>query len=205
MKRGDLQNLKKSADRLMNTKGRARGAGMKSYGAYILVEEGEKGLKELEAVMGEIGYPIKYKEIKTLGFYPIGMEAVTFVSIQLLFDYDEEKFRKMGGFELSSSLLMKIFMKYFISLEKAAEELPRIWEQHFSLGSLKVIELNKEKGYLTVRLTDFCIHPLHCTVLIGVLVNAVRMITKCKEVACEETKCMHRGDDCHEFLLKWRI
>jgi len=178
---------------------------MKSYGAYILEEEGEEALKKLEEVMEKIGYPIKYKEIETLGFYPIGMEAVTFLAIQTLFDYDETKFREMGGFELSSSLLMKIFMKYFISLEKAAEELPRIWEQHFSLGSLKLVELNKEERYLIVRLTDFCIHPLHCTVLIGVLVNAVRMITKCKEVVCEETKCMHQGDDCHEFLLRWVV
>jgi hypothetical protein len=195
---------KEEFDKLMSLEGEARGSGMKSYADFILKEKGEEGVRKMEETITELGYPVNYKKMKALSSYPIGLEACTLLAIERLFGFDDKKFREMGRFEVKCSLVIRIFMKYFVSIERAAKELSKIWKQHFTVGDFRTVEFNKEKGYLILRLENFHhYHPAQCQVLAGVLLAAVQMILKNDKVTCEETKCPFRGDEYHEFLLKW--
>ena len=191
---------KQEFEELMKLKGETRGVGFQTEAKFILKEEGEEGLKKLENEMTRLGFP--YDKIKTMEFYPMGLLAVALVVIQRLFNYDENKFQEMGKFESKSSLIIRLFMKYFASLERVAKESEKMWRNYYTVGNLKVTELDKDKKYVIVRIENFSLHPILCQVLIGYYVSIVKMVVK-SEVTCQEVKCVHKGDEYHEFLLKW--
>jgi hypothetical protein len=193
---------KEELNELMRIKGEVRGMGMRTHAEFIVKEEGEDGLKRLEDTMVELGHPIKFREIRRMNFYPLGLEAVMLVAIKRLFNYNDEKFQELGKFHAKFSLIIKIFMKYFVSFDSMARETPRIWRKYFTTGDIKVVEFSEEKKYAILRVKDFKFHPLHCQIFMGTLSIVIQMMVKNK-VAYEETKCIFRGDDYHEFLMKW--
>lgn len=193
---------KEEIGELMKMEGETRGDGIKSYMDFIIEREGEEGLQRLEEKLAEMGYPIKYKEIKRMDFYSVGVWALVLSTIQRLFNYDEKKFQEMGAFQVKTSLLIRMFMKYFFSIERAARELPKIWNQYFTVGSFKTTSLDKGKKRIVLKLDNFHIHPAGCQIILGVLVEAIKMITR-SEVKGEQKECIFKGGDYHEFLITW--
>jgi len=193
---------KEEFDKLMAIKGEARGDALKGEPEFILKEKGEEGLKKLEEAMAKLGYPIKYKEINRTNFYPLGLEAVTLVLIKKIFNFDDKKFEEMGKFESKMSFIIKIFMKYFFSIERVAKEVSNMWRKNYTVGELKVAELDENKKYAILRMENFRLHPIHCITLIGYFASVLQMMVSSK-VTCQETKCIFRGDPYHEYLLKW--
>jgi len=193
---------KKEFDKIMITKGEVRGAGTRSYAEFIRKEEGEKGLKKLEEAITKLGYPVEYREIKLMDYYPIGLETVTLVAIQRLFNYDDKKFQEMGAFGIRLSLFFNIFMRYFVSPERFIKEAPKMWKEAGAIGNLKIVEYNAKKKHLILRIENFQVHSLYCQIFKGYFLSSIQMIFK-SDATCEERKCPFRGDEYHEFLLKW--
>ena len=194
---------KKELEEFKKIKGEVRGIVIRTYGEFILKEEEEKGLKKLEDEMAKVGYPIKYKKIKVTSFFPLALQAVNLTVVKRLFGYNDKKFQEMGRFESKAdTMIIRFFMKYFISLDIAAKAVPKMWRTYFTVGDIKAIELNKEKKYIILRLENFYHTPIICENLKGYFQGLTKMIVK-KETICEETKCIHKGDDYHEFLLTW--
>ena len=108
----------------------------------------------------------------------------------------------MGEFNSKLSLIMRLFMKYFISIEVMAKEAPKMWKRYYTIGDLKIIEINKEKRLGIIRLENFRVLPEQCNALEGFFSNIVKMVVG-SPVTSEETKCIFRGDDYHEFVLRW--
>jgi len=194
--------LEEEFSELIKLEGEIRGVAIKSDLDFILKEEGKEGLKKLEYTITKFSYPIKREEVSTMDFYPLGLEAITFVAIKRLFDWDDKKFQEMGSSEAKRSLVIRLFMRYFYSIERFSKEVPKIWREYFTVGDLEVRELNREEKYVILRLENFRCHQLHCQSLMGYFHTIVQMIIGSK-ASCEETKCLHRGDKYHEFLLKW--
>jgi hypothetical protein len=194
---------KKEFDELMKLEGEAKGVPFKTEANFILKREGGQGLKKLEDTMAKLGYPIKYRKMRSMNLYPLGLLAVNLLAIKRLFNYDNKKFQEMGSVEAkTSSLIIRLFMKYFVSIERAAKEISKMWRKHYTTGDLKIIEYDKKKKYAILRLKDFRCSSLFCQDLIGYFPSVLQMIIGSK-VNCEEVKCIHRGDEYHEFLLKW--
>ena len=193
---------KKEAEKYMALEGETRGFSISGDAEFILKEKGEEGLKKLEAKMAELGCPIKYKELKPMKFYPLGIEALTLILIKKLFGFDEKKFEEMGRFNSQTSLIIRLFLKYFGSLKMLAKQAPTMWKNYYSLGSLEVTEVNEKERYVILKIKNFKLHPLHCLTHRAYFANIVKMVVK-KPVVCEETKCPFRGDDYHEFVLRW--
>jgi len=194
---------KEEFNKLMSFKGEAKGTGLKSYAEFILKEEGERGLKRFEEALAKAGYLMKYQDIKPTYLYPVGEWILFLLVAKRLFNYDDKKFQEMGIFQVKVSTLIRFFMKYFVSIERASGALPKIWRQHFTIGDFSTVELNKEKKYIILKLENFVDYdPVECQLIIGVLIGSVQMILNSK-VICEETKCSLRGDQHHEFILKW--
>lgn len=137
-----------------------------------------------------------------MGFYPLGIVNVLLVVVKKLFKYDDEKFRELGKFAAKFPLLVRALFAYVISIEKTINDIPKEWSKCYTVGELKLIEFNKEKRYIIYRLENFPLVPLYCRVLEGLLSVSLKMVIK-KPIVSKETKCVHRGDKYHEFLLKW--
>ncbi len=193
---------KEIAQKMMEIKGRVRGVAIKGDLEFILEKEGEKGLKKLEEEIARVGYPIRYNQLKPMNFYPIGMKGITLLAIKNLFNFDNKKFQEMGRFGSKLHPVIRVFMKYFVSPEMFVSQAPRMWRSYYTIGECKVVEFNKEKRYVILRIDNFSYFPDHCQVLIGYFSNIFQMVIN-KEVTCEETKCVFKGDEYHEFLLKW--
>jgi len=187
-------------DKLMNIEGKGRGVLFKTASKFVLKEKGKKGLKKLEKTMKELGYPLN--EIKTMDFYPAGLYASVLVIIQRLFDFEDEKFVEMGDFESKVSIIVRLFTKFFGSAERAVQQVPKVWRAYFSFGRISVTEVDEEEGRATFKIDDFFLHPLHCCILRGYFPSVVQMVVG-KKTSCQELKCIHEGDNYHEFKLTW--
>ena len=193
---------KEIAEKLMEIEGETRGVSFQADGEFIIKEKGKEGLKKLEEKMAEIGYPIRYKEVKPMDFFPLGLRLISLLVIQELFNFDKEKIREMGAFQTKISLIVKLFMQYFGSVNILAKQAPKMWRKYYTIGDLKVPEISNEKRYGIIKVENFALHPIHCQVLEGYFANIIKMVVN-SPVNCKETKCTFRGDEYHEFLLKW--
>ena len=192
---------KETAKELMETKGEVRGFSPKAYGQVILEKEGEAGLKKLEDKMAELGYPLKYRKIRAMSFYPLGMELLTLLAIKDVFKYDDKKFEEIGRAQPKFSLIITTFMN-FVSVKVVAKQSPGIWKKYYTVGEMKIPEFNGKKRYMVVHLNNFRLHPLHCRILCGYFASVIKMAAK-TDVSCQEIKCVFKNDDHHEFLIKW--
>ena len=193
---------KEEFNELMKIKGGVRGATLQVYGDYLLKEEGGEGLSKLEDIMASLGYPIKFKEIKKMEFYPLGIQAVILELLNKLFGYKGEKFQEIGRFVSKTSLILRLFVKYFFSAERMMREIPNMWRKNYTVGELKIHKYDEKQRYLILRLENFRLHPLHGQILIGYFSTVGRMLGG-EEMNLKETKSPFRGDDCYEFLIRW--
>ena len=193
---------KEEFDELMNIKGEIRGMSLKIIANFILQEKGKVGLKKIEDTITELGYPIRYKDIKAMTFYPIGLEAITELALERVFGFGKEEFKKLGEFSPKSAVVVRLFMKYLFSINSLVKGIPKMWKIYYTVGNLKVVELDKEKRYMILKLENFRLHPNECQVCLGYFPTVLQMVTG-KKTTCKETKCVFKGDDYHEFLLEW--
>ena len=192
---------KKELEKLMKIKGEIRGVALRGEIDFVLKEEGKEGLEKLKNAMKKLGHPIEYEKVKPMDFYPLSLHGTIQMVIKRLFNWGDEKFQEMGKFEAKVSLIARLYLGYFFSADKIAEELPKMWRKYFTVGNLKVVEYDEEKGYSVCRIEDFDIHAIQCQVLLGYFSSISQMITGDKVVG-KETKCIYRGDQYHEFLFE---
>lgn len=194
---------KESVQRLLQIQGECRGMNVKTDWDFILRTEGKEGLKKLEAKMAEVGYPLRHEQISSVDFYPVGLDAVSMLAIKETFNYDDQAMERLGEIAVSFSLITKIFIKYFVSLHSFAEELPKMWPKYYTVGELTMDEYDRTKRYVVLRLKNFKLHPIYCTVFKGFFGKVASMVIGAS-VVCQETKCMFRGDEYHEYLITWK-
>lgn len=199
-----MQKLtKKLAQKLLKVGGESRGVTIKTDWEFVLREKGEESLRKLEKKMAEVGCPLKYEEIKAMDFYPLGYDAVSILAIKEILDLDEKGVERLGRAAVKFSLLLKIFMRYFASVQLLAKQAPEMWRKHYTVGDLEVAEVNEKERYAVLRLKNFLVHPTLCLSFKGYFSKILEMATNAPAI-CEETSCAFRGDNYHEFLIKWK-
>jgi hypothetical protein len=178
---------KQKADELMKIKGESRGMNIKIDLDFVLEEKGEAGLKKVEAKIKELGYPLEYKKIRAMDFYPIGLEATILLAIEEIFNLGGEELKKMGASVVKFSLLMKIFLKYLGSLNLVAKQIPGIWKEHYTVGSLEMPDFSDKERYAVLREKNFNIDHIYCKIHKGYFIKVAEMVVK-KPVSCKEAK-----------------
>lgn len=189
---------------LLEIKGEARGMHFKSDGDYVLKQEGKQGLEKLEKELMQAGCPIDFGKIKNLNFYPAGWRAISLLAMKQAFGWKDKEIKKVCSFAVSASLIVRLYMKFFYSIPKLIEQVPKIWKEYFSEGELKVIDFNEDENVVVVRIEDFSLHPVYCRCFEGYLEHFIKMVVGAKVVTCQEVKCVFKGDEFHEFLVKWQ-
>ena len=194
---------KEEFDKLVSFKGEVRGLVLKPPFEFILQEEGKEGLKKVEEIFAKFDHPVKLREIQMMSFYPSGLKAAVLVIINKLFGYDDKKFYELGRFSARVPYFIRFLFTKFISLERFRKESPGIWRKCFTFGDFEMAEADRGKRQVILRIKNFHFHPLECQSLAGIFSSVFEMLLGKDRVTCEETKCVHRGDQYHEFLLNW--
>lgn len=189
-------------EELMAKKGEVRGVSLEADGEFILKKKGERGLQELEKTVTKAGFPIKYREIRTMDFYPLGFKGAALLASQRLFGFQDKDFVEMGRFGASLPQVIRIFIRFFGSIGMLAKSAPRMFRKYYTVGNLIVKDLSEGERYAKTRIEDFDLHPLHCHCHRGYLARLVEMIVK-SPTTCRESKCIHQGDEYHEFIIHW--
>lgn len=194
---------KEEIESIKNLKGEARGITIKGKAEFIIKKREETTLQELEETTRKLGYPVKYTELRSNNFYPVGYEAITLLIGSKVFGMNEKEIMEMGSFVSKLSAIVRLFMKYLFSIELMAREAPRMWRKYYTIGDLKVVDIDGAKKYAILALENYRLHPLYCPFFKGYFASTVQMSVK-TDTTCEEQKCTFQGDNCHEFLIKWK-
>lgn len=194
---------KKEAEKIMKIEGNVRGEGILTDVEYLQKREGEKGVKKVEEKLAELGYPIKFKEIQSLDWYPQGFDVLKMLVMKELFNWTDKDIFKMATFAPQVSFLVRMLIKYFLSAKKSFEQSPNYWKQHFDFGELEAYEFSEKEKRIVFRIKNYKTHPVMCVVLAGYFLQMSKYVLKSKEVTIKETKCMFKGDPYHEYVVNW--
>jgi hypothetical protein len=194
---------KKMVKRFLEQKGQARGIHFRNDAEFVLKKKGEKGLKDLETELKKLGCPIDYLKINNLGFYPIGWRPISLLAMEKVFGWKDKEIRELCAYAAGVSLIVKLYMKFFYSLDKMVEKAPEIWKEYFTEGELKVVDYDEQKRYTIIRVENFNLDPVFCRCLEGYFENIIKMVIRTDKVNCQETRCAFDQHDYHEFLIKW--
>lgn len=193
---------KEKVKKLMKLKGSVRGMALKVDLDFVREKKGENGLRKVEARMKELGHPLEYDKILPMQFYPMGLSVISLLVIEEVFNFSEKELKEWGESVVKFSILMKILMKYFGSLNLVAKQIPGVWRRHYTIGDLEMPDFSEESKYVILRLKNFKIDPIYCSIYLGYFSKTASMVLKNK-INVKETKCMFKGDPYHEFLLTW--
>jgi len=192
---------KEELEEIKNIKGELTGEVLKNDLDFVLQKEGEGALERVKVAMENVGYPIN--DIKLTNLYPLAMGATLIIVIKKIFSYGTAELEEMGRMEAKiSSHLIRIFMRYFISLSMVVNNVQRMWQEYYKVGRVSMPDYDTKKGYAIFRIENFKAHIFLCQLLGGYFAATLELIVG-KKVSPQETKCVHKGDEYHEFLLKW--
>jgi len=195
---------KEVAQKLMEIKGQIRGVSLTGDADFILKKENKEGLKKVESKLKELGFLIEYDKIKTLNFYPGGLKALSLLAIKDVFGYSDKEIEEIGRMSSKLSLIIRLFIKYFSSPSNFFfKEAPKIWKKYWTVGEFIPIEFNEKEKFAIVRVEGLNLHPIYCVFLRGFFPALTQLILGNESITCQETKCCFKGDNFHEFLLKW--
>lgn len=184
--------------------GRVRGSALNTDAAYVECRDGREGLHKVEAAFRGLGYPLQYRNIKNMGWYPVCLRVLSLRIIRDVLDLGETGLRKMGDIAPKFSFLVRVGMNSVGLPAIVLNNVPVYWRAHYSVGDLGISEVNEQEGYLTVRLTNFKMHPILCRYLEGYFRRLLQFSFVDEVVECTETKCIYRGDDSHEYRISWK-
>jgi len=194
-------NLKKEADKLMQIKGKTKGSEFVSLSKYIRQRYGEEKLRLIEKKMEELGYPLRFNEIRPMEWYPEALDVLAMIVAKHLFGWKDL-------FEVGYSLPrfswgVRVFMK-LSSLERVIAEGSKTWRKFLDVGNFEGREFNEKEKYCTIHLKDYKFHPDMCRFYAGFFLRIVEYTQKGKNMTMEETKCMYKGAPYHEYVARWQ-
>lgn len=201
------KNLKEIADKIMKNDTKVIGIVFETHARYIETKEGKQGLKKVEKKMAELGYPINFDKLikgkARFKYYPIGLADLVIIVAKEIFGWSEKDVFDMGNNAPKYSFIVKLLLRYFVTLERSLKEAPKYWRKHFTKGKLEYELHNKEK-YVIIKLKFDITHPLLCIFYAGYFLRIAQYVVKSKNITIKETKCKFKGDEYHEYFISWK-
>lgn len=196
--------IQKQIKEMTKKPGQARGVVFTEDKPYLLQKQGPQALSKVEQTTKEMGCHIPYQEISPLKWYPVFWYAVHLLAIKECFSWDDKRIFEMGNQAPKFSAVVKMSLKYFVSLKTSYYKAPWYWKKHFTVGKITLPEFHEEEKWLIVRLNNFNLHPICCVHLKGYFLRIAQYVIKSPKIEIKETKCQHKGDPYHDFLFVWR-
>lgn len=198
-------DLNKEVEKLKKLPGQERGTDIKFLVKYIKLKEGEEGFGKVKKELAKLDYRLPdIGKIDDMEWIPSSIPTILMVASAKVFNWREKDLVELGKSALSHQfLLRRLFMKYFLSPEKTFQKAALIWPKQYSQGRVKIVDYDKEKRKIVVRIINFKKHPVTCLALQGIFTKMIEMVTGSKKISAKETKCVFRGDPYHEYVFQW--
>lgn len=194
---------KEEFEKIEQIKGEILGVALKGKLHFVLEKKGKKGLKKVEKELEKLGYPLKFKDLKSFQWYPEKLDYLLIVTIKNIFNFDDEIIHEMGRFNAKVSLVAKIMMRYFVSVERVAQEVGNYWARYRTVGKLETEEVNEKERYLILVLKDFTGHPVYCRYLKGYFWQIASYVVPKEKLEVKEIECVFKGNKVHKFKFSW--
>jgi hypothetical protein len=198
------EELKKEVDHLMSLSGNVKGEVLKTTFAYIEMREGPEGVKKIEDVLSEIGYPFSYKAISSYKWYKESYSISIYLSAIVVLGWKQEDIYNLASSALGLSFLLRLIVKQFISLRQIFEESPKYWDRHLDFGSFVPLELDEDKKYITFFIEGYKFHPISNVYHSGYVDAVMKLSVKSEEIIIKVVKSVYDGEPHTEFLGQWR-
>lgn len=192
---------KQEIDQIMKTEGKVRGATLQTDAEYVKRHFGEGALANVKRQLADWGYPIDYENVQAMEWYPAGLRTVSLLAVQTVFNLTDEQMRAMGMEAPKYSFMVKLLMKFFLSLEQTFKNAPLYWKKHWTIGELELGKFDEKEKILVLQLKNFPAHPTVCKFEEGYFLSISSYAVKNARI--KETKCMNRGDPYHEYVVTW--
>ncbi len=189
---------------IVKINGRIRGLILTTLKDYIISKKGIEGLKKVEEKMKEIGYPFSFDGLSSVKWYPAPTVHLVMMVMLEVFNWGEEDNFKMGYEAPINSLLAKLMLRTFTSLEVAFRVTPKFWKNYTNLGEMNWVERDIKNKRAVLRLTNYPkVKRGSYEYFRGYLKKIMEIMTKSKNVKVELTKTIYNGDPYDEFTFTW--
>ncbi len=198
------QRMQGVADEIMSKPGNIVGAAVNAQSDYVIKKEGEDGLRRVEQVMDELGYPFSFQDLDRFEMYPENYDVLRVYVAKEIFNWTDENIFAMGKNSLTISRVLRIAMG-FVSLERTFSKAGFLWDKHFDFGELIPVEIDMEEKYMKLRMIDYDFHPIMQKYFRGYF-SAVTEVTtggeayKAVHEACEQPDVR----SCDVYTVWWR-
>ena len=193
---------KEEIERISSLPGEAIGASLKEDVGFLLLKEGEEGLKRVEAELTKVSHPLQLKKIKTFHWYPFYYGIFIHAINRDLFQWSDETYRENGRYSAKISVVLKIGIKYFISVERTLEHVNRAWRMYYTMGEVSS-EYDKEKRSIIVTFKGFTGHPTFCRSLEGFAWQVFYYHLRINTIVVKERECPFNGGSAHRIQRTW--
>ncbi len=170
---------------------------------YIISKEGEEGFEKVKKRMEELGGEIDFKSLNGKTWEEDWRNSLFIATAREVFNWNDEDIFEMGRYIPRASFFIKSIIQYLASLDMVLKNVGVYWDKHHDFGSLEAVEHNKEGKYVIIRKRNFLMHPVMCSYHAGYFKGISEFVIKGDNLRVEETKCMHKGDEYHEYIIKW--
>ena len=170
---------------------------------YILSKEGEEGLNKVSERMKELGAELDFKKLDSQTWEEEWKNSLLIVVAKETFNWTDEDIFQMGRFSPRASFFIKSIIQYLVSIDVVFNNVSNYWHKHHDFGDLEPVEINKEEKYIVIRKVGFRTHPIMCIYHAGYFKGVVEFVLRSDNINVDETKCMHKGDDYHEYRITW--
>jgi hypothetical protein len=191
-------------EKIESISGNVRGEKFYTTFPYLEKEEKNKEVEKILEEMEEHGYPLNLRQISSTKMYPLKIAVLLFVITKNVFSWGDEDIFEMGRYAPRTSFVTRILLRNLVSINTIFNKAPDTWKNHYDFGSLEAVEINQEEKYLIVRVKDFAVHPIICPYHGGYFQAMTEFCIRSREIKTSETKCMHKGDDYHEYYISWK-
>ncbi len=193
--------IKKEIEEVLKIQGKVRGAVFQTDKEYVILKWQKQGFEKLNQKARELNIDIPYQAAKAMEWYPIGKRIASLLLIKEVFGLEDKEIREMGKIAPKFSIIVKIFFKLFTPAEKFAREIPRYWQEHYTVGRLEAKKVSTKEKEMILHLKEIKINPLFCLYLEGYFERVLKFLYPSGQ--CRERKCSFKGDKFHEYYFTW--
>ncbi len=195
--------LKIIVSELLEKKGQVKGDKLVAQFDYIKEKEGEGGVELVEEKLALFNHVINSRDIDLNSWYPIGLIPSIATILRAELYWEDSDIINLGRAVSKPTIVEEVFMvRYFSKLEKSFNDLPNIWNESFSVGTVELGDFSKQDKEGFVRFSNLDIHPDFCRFvegfILGVLAHGFN-----SSLLVEETRCSYKGAAFDEFKINW--
>lgn len=183
--------------------GEIRGAAFQTDAEYIRTAIGSDGLRRIESALKIYGIQLSYDAVRAMAWIPLRTRALSMAMMHDFFGWQDRDFYAMGDVGSKHSFIIRLLAKFFASPRAVFNNAPVYWSKYYSVGRISPVRFNENDHIVTLELVNFKVHSMYCRYLEGFFRRLVQHNFPKHDVKVEETKCVFKGDEVHEYFFRW--